>query len=397
MAKAPKPDKPYDGFPLTAHPNGQWCKRIRGQLHYFGKWNEPAVAEALFKVQRDDLYAGRKPRVIDPDATTVRQLVNRFLTAKKSLVDTGELSPMTWDGYYRSCELVLDHFGKERPVTDLKTDDFESLRKSFAKTRAAVALGNQIRNTRILFKYGYDAALFDAPLRFGPHFKAPQKRVVRRGRNEAGKRMFSADELRKILAAADGQLKAMILLGINAGFGQTDLAGMPKSAIDFTTGFAIYPRPKTEVMRRVPLWSETLDALKAAFKSRPKAKATEDDRLAFITKYGAAWVRFELKEGGGVLTDSIGLQFGKLLRELKLKREKVSFYALRHTFETIGGGTKDQIAVNAIMGHADASMSAAYRETIDDGRLRAVTDHVHAWLWPADPVKPKRAKKPTGK
>jgi hypothetical protein len=33
-----KPSKPYPTFPLTAHNNGQWCKKIRGQIHFFGIW-----------------------------------------------------------------------------------------------------------------------------------------------------------------------------------------------------------------------------------------------------------------------------------------------------------------------------------------------------------------------
>ena len=32
-----KPRKPYSSFPLTAHNNGQWCKKIRGRVHFFGK------------------------------------------------------------------------------------------------------------------------------------------------------------------------------------------------------------------------------------------------------------------------------------------------------------------------------------------------------------------------
>jgi hypothetical protein len=36
-----KPAKPYPEFPLTAHPAGYCCKKIRGKIHYFGKRDDP--------------------------------------------------------------------------------------------------------------------------------------------------------------------------------------------------------------------------------------------------------------------------------------------------------------------------------------------------------------------
>ena len=43
--------------------------------------------------------------------------------------------------------------------------------------------------------------------------------------------------------------------------------------------------------------------------------------------------------------------------------------------ETIGGeSSRDQVAVDAIMGHVDPSMAAVYRGGISDERFRAVTD-----------------------
>ena len=81
--------------------------------------------------------------------------------------------------------------------------------------------------------------------------------------------------------------------------------------------------------------------------------------------------------------DPVCKEFSKLIKFLKLHRPGLGFYALRHSFETIGGESRDQVAVNYIMGHAPTAndMASVYRERISDERLRAVTDHVYNWLF----------------
>lgn len=32
--------KPYPELPLFVHNNGQWCRKINGKIHSFGKWEE---------------------------------------------------------------------------------------------------------------------------------------------------------------------------------------------------------------------------------------------------------------------------------------------------------------------------------------------------------------------
>ena len=55
-----------------------------------------------------------------------------------------------------------------------------------AKTRKAVALGNEIQRVRMVFKYAFDAGLIHKPVRYGPTFKRPSKRVLRKARRREG-------------------------------------------------------------------------------------------------------------------------------------------------------------------------------------------------------------------
>jgi integrase len=370
---------------------GQWAKKIRGRMHYFGPWHDWQAALNKYQEQRDDLHAGRKPRT-QAGGLTVRDLANRFMTAKKMLLDSGELAPRSWQDYYQTCERLVKELGKERLVDDLAADDFEQLRASLATTRGPVALGNEIQRCRVVFKYAFDAGLIDRPVRYGPHFKRPSKKTLRKARAARGARMFEAEELRRMIAAAGQPMKAMLLLAANCGFGNTDVATLPLSALDLEAGWVRYPRPKTGVERRAPLWPETVEALREALAKRPTPKDEADAALVFITRYGKRWAK-------DTTDNPVSKETRKLLDSLGINGSR-NFYSLRHGFETVGGESRDQAAVDLIMGHARDDMASVYRERISDDRLRDVVNHVRAWLFPPPEkaaAKPKARKKPSAK
>src|SRR5262245_6307893 len=153
-AKATKPGKPYPEYPLTAHPAGYWCKKIRGRIHYFGPWADPDGALAKYLEQKDALHAGRKPRE-QGEGATVKELCNRFLNAKRALVGSGELTERSWDDYKAAADLIVPHFGKGRLVADLDPEDFAAMRRKMAKRWGPVRLGNVIQRVRTIFKYGF--------------------------------------------------------------------------------------------------------------------------------------------------------------------------------------------------------------------------------------------------
>jgi integrase len=368
-----RPKKPYPEFPLFPHATRRWAKKIRGKIRYFGPWADPDGALRKYQEQRDDLFAGRTPRV-QGDGLSVGKLLNLFLNSKRHLLDTCELSLRSFSDYKATCARIADAFGSTRLVVDLAADDFERLRIARAKTWGPVTLANEIQRTRAIFKYGYDAGLIDRPIRYGPGFKRPSKKTLRKARLAKGARMFEAAELRKIIRAAGIPLQAMVLLGINCGFGNTDCGRLPLKALDLKGGWVDYPRPKTAIPRRCPLWSETVAALRCAIADRPAPKGDTDPQLVFITERGGSWAK-------DTADSPVSKEMAKLLEELKLHRPGLNFYALRHTLETVGGETKDQIAVDTIMGHARDDMASVYRERVSDERLRGVTDYVHKWLF----------------
>ena len=113
--KPPKPAKPYPNFPLFSHQNGQWAKQIRGSLRYFGKWDDWKGSLERYLDERDDWFAGRTPT--RTDEITVYALMNRFLTAPKAAIESGELTKRTWTECKQICEAVCDFSGKTVAVS----------------------------------------------------------------------------------------------------------------------------------------------------------------------------------------------------------------------------------------------------------------------------------------
>ena len=157
--------KPHADFPLFRHQCGQWVKKIKGKLYYFGTVSDAALDRYLD--EKDNILAGRDRTIDARMFLTLSDLCNLFLTSKKLAMQSGELTPRTFNDYFRISEALVDFFGKTKGVLDLTPQDFEKFRAKLGKTQGPVSLRNCIIRSRVLFKYAFDNYIIDKPVRFG--------------------------------------------------------------------------------------------------------------------------------------------------------------------------------------------------------------------------------------
>ena len=362
-----KPAKPYDGYPLFAHSRGYWCKKFRGKQYNCGPWADPAAALARWHEIRNELEVGNELPA-KKGQLTVDYLVNAFLDSKNAQLQRGDLSPKTFRQYKPIAAWLRDSLGAERAVESLGPADFKRIRAMFPQHWSTTTITNQITISRCIFKWAFDDGLIKTPIQYGTHFSKPSARKRRLERASKPKKEFSHAEMQQLLKHASDEMRAWILLGLNCGYGNTDLSVL---RVDMVNGVWLTEvRNKNGAERRAWLWPETRKALKTVL-----AKHDGGERV-FQTAHGNPLV---CEEGGR--RDAVTGEFAKFKKACGCDRKGVGFYSFRHMCETIGGNVNDQVAVDHIMGHADESMAAVYRERVFDARIKKVCQHVREWLF----------------
>ncbi len=203
-------------------------------------------------------------------------MCNHFLTHAGSKVQGGELRGKTWADYHNTCSVIVERVGRDRRVEDLGPADFRDLRVELSKTYGPHRVGKIVTVARMVFRHAFDVEMIDLAVRFGDKFKKPDKVLYRRSNRNSGRRLYTGDDLCRLIQACDKnhQLRAMILLAVNGGLGQTDCGSLRITGcnLDHETPHLDYPRIKTEIERVVPLWPETVPAIRKAIEHRHRPR-----------------------------------------------------------------------------------------------------------------------------
>ena len=388
-------------IPLFKHPNGQWCKKVLGKPHYFGTDLEKALKR--WSDDKDYLLAGRVPPTRVNGAATVVELANLFNDRCKRRVAAGKMTQRSADDYQPTIKRFIEIVGPGCQPASLTPLDFANVEDrlfepvartkglrsgSFGRSvlrRSPVTVAGDVRRILAFLKWCESSKLIPS-LSYGEDFSPAALKVADRVGVKKCRKDIPAADLKAIIEASSITFRPLMLLGINAGIGNLDLADMQLSKLPDLEAAEVWidlPRGKTGTDRRFVLWPETVEAIRSYLAKRPgPAGYSNADRL-FLTRHGLAWVRVDQKDRQDAITGA----FTRYRTAAKVERG--TFYDLRRTFQTVAAETLDFPTVQHVMGHTAKSndMSAVYNQHISDDRIRKVCNHVRQWLYGADNAK----------
>ncbi len=370
--RPPKPAKPRADFPLFPHQSGQWAKKVRGKLHYFGVWADPKAAEAKWERDKLALLSGEEPSVVYGES--LGWAGNAFLESKHLQRERDELSFGQFIDYQKVTAKVVEYFGKPKPLAELKPADFERYRNSLPDTWSPITVNNHLRQVRVFFKYLNEIGVTEIPINYARGLRDTPKRIIRKHEATQEEKLFTRDEIKALIRTSRSAAQlSHIYLGINAAYGTADIGRLKTADIDFENSWLGEIRGKTGVARGCWLWPETVAALRQAIDEKPWNPRYPD--LYSLTRNRHPWWQETTK------CNPLTASFSRNKTAASITRGGVGQYSLRHTLRTIGGDVGDREAVDYIMGHKDPSVSAGYRHGIDPKRVIAVCSHVREWLF----------------
>ena len=352
-----------DKFPLTLHRTGQFCKKIKGKIYYFGTDQKTALNRYL--EQAAFLHAGKLPKPkCAGDALSIKTLCNLYLDHQDARAVIGEIKLRHISDQISLLRAFVRFVGPNRLLSDISTVDLQNYRKKLIKAgKSPNTINNRIAAVKAMYSWALDNEIIDN----SPRLKAVKK--ITPPKQE--KSTFTVRQIQKLLEYASIQLKAMIWLGLNCGFGCTDCAELQWRNLDLKNGRVNFPRGKTGISRNLPLWPETVQAIKDVPKKGD---------LIFYTRRGNPWVssiRSSEKDGTEKYTknDAVSKEFSKLMKKAGIHAPKgTGFYALRRTAATLAAASGDPFAVQKLLGHADVKMASTYVQNISEQTDRVINN-----------------------
>jgi integrase len=349
-----------DKFPLTLHSTGQYCKKIKGKIYYFGKDKKQALERYI--EQAAYIHNGKAIMSKTTNGNmTLRSLCNIYLQHQQAKAASVEITFRHYADQISCLKKFMCFIGQHRKVNEISTLDLQNYKR---KLKCAYNSAHRINLHISIMKTMFHWAKKNDILDYIPNIDTVSSvKITHKQRH-----VFTSEEIHRLFDAADIQMKAMIWLGLNCGFGCTDCAGLKWSDLDLANGRVKLARGKTGVSRDLPLWPETVQSLGNIPKSGKLVFRTSGDKPLIRTAY-------HINKDGSSKYSNINLvtsRFCKLMKKAGIQAPRgTGFYTLRRTAATVAARSGDPFAVQRLLGHANLKMATRYVQDVS-----AQTDRV---------------------
>lgn len=295
-----------------------------------------------------------------------------------------EMRPSVSGSTYSAYRTGLTHWlscmgGRaDAPLLHLSRRDIEQYRRTLADGHPVT--GNQrLKLVKMVLKAARDAGhSFDDPF--------TGLKMFREAKDEsAGRRPFTVAELQKLLAAADGEWRSLILFGLYTGQRLGDIAALRWNQVDMARGEITLTTKKTGRRMAIPINTALAEHL-AAMTAGDDPKAFLHPRAKELVA-GAKGKVSTLSRHFGQLLESAGLRAVETVATGKSAHDargigrggrrtlaELSFHSLRHTARSLleAAGVPLKTAMD-LLGHSDTGSSLGYTH-VDSETLRRAAE-----------------------
>jgi hypothetical protein len=126
-----------DKFPLTFHPTGQYCKKIKGKMYYFVSYKKQALERYL---DQSTYLHGCQENLQKPtdDNMTLKQLCDMYLKYQYSKLQANDLTASHHNEQIMSLNRLMAFLGQNIEVNNISTLDLQNYKRSIQRGHLSV-------------------------------------------------------------------------------------------------------------------------------------------------------------------------------------------------------------------------------------------------------------------